>query len=219
MRGVGDNAHLFINDETPALSQWLVDMQRVLPPEPVILWGHSWGALQVLLFTHRFPERTAAIILSNPVDPALTSLEQIEAKRFSHPDLDRRLRLEDVDTPVEELHSLRSKIASYFSDGARGWAYADGFSQADANNKLNVRIWNEYRQAPLSDTDVMQLQDRITGLIYCQDDILQPEALAEYRRLLPGHAHRILIGCGHFPWVENPHGYFRALHDLLGLAS
>ena len=215
MRGVGDNARLPISDETPALSQWLGDMHRILPSRPVILWGHSWGALQVLQFTQRFPARVAAIILSNPVDPALMSLERIEAKRFTHPDLDNRLRLDDMETPAEELHNLRSKIASYFADGARGWAYAEGFTRADANNALNVRIWSEYRRAPLRDADVLQWQDKIIGLIYCQDDVLQPEALAEYRRLLPRHAHRVLTGCGHFPWEENPVDYFRALTGLL----
>jgi len=215
MRGVGDNASLNFKPGNSALSQWLSDMYMVLPQEPVILWGHSWGALQVLLFAEQYPQRVAAIILSNPVDPALHSLEHIELKRFNHPELEDRLRLEDVDTPVEKLHNLRSKIASYFADGARGWEYAAGFSQADANNALNVRIWNEYRQAPLTDVVIDKLSGKVSGVIYCKDDVLQPEALAEYRRLLPMHIHHVLTGCGHFPWEENPAGYYGALTGLL----
>ena len=215
MRGVGDNAGLDFTPGPSSLSQWLSDMHTVLPREPVILWGHSWGALQVMLFAEQYPQRVAAIILSNPVDPALRSLEHIELKRYNHPEIGSRLRLEDVDTPVEELHNLRSKIASYFADGAKGWEYAAGFSQADANNTLNVRIWNEYRQAPLTDIDMERLADKVSGVIYCRDDVLQPEALVEYRRLFPMHQHHVLTGCGHFPWEENPAGYYRVLTELL----
>lgn len=49
MRGIGDNAGFPAKPGVSALSQWLDDMNDVLPPAPVTLWGHSWGALQVLL--------------------------------------------------------------------------------------------------------------------------------------------------------------------------
>lgn len=216
MRGVGDNAGLSVRPDVPALSQWLDDMASALPGEPVVLWGHSWGALQVLLFAHRHPGRVASVVLSNPVDPALRSLEQIEQKRFNHPDPDGGLALEHMGTPVEELYNLRSKIASYFADAEKGRAYASGFTQQDANNVLNIRIWEEYRQMPLTDADVQRLAGKISGAVFCRDDVLQPEALAEYRRLLHGTNHRVLTDCAHFPWEENPQAYYRALFDLIG---
>jgi pimeloyl-ACP methyl ester carboxylesterase len=216
MRGIGDNAGLKLQPGVPALSQWLRDMEEVLPPEPVVLWGHSWGALQALLFARDHPHRVGRLILSNPVDPGLRSLASIERKRFNHPDPDGGLRLEDMGTPAETLHNLRSKVASYFVDPARGWAYASGFGTRDSNPRLNVRIWEEYRKSPLGDADLRVLADRIAGLIYCRDDVLQPEALQEYRRLLAAGRHLILNGCAHFPWEENPDDYFAALSELLG---
>lgn len=216
MRGVGDNAGLNLQPRVAVLSQWLQDMHDVLPPEPVVLWGHSWGALQVLLFARHYPGRVSQLILSNPVDPALRSLEHIERKRFNHPNSDARLKLEDVGTPVEDLHNLRSKIASYFADAEQGWAYAAGFTQQDANNVLNIRVWNEYRESPLTAADMRQVADRFSGAIYCRDDVLQPESLAEYRRLLGDSEHHVLTGCAHFPWVENPADYYRALSGLIG---
>jgi pimeloyl-ACP methyl ester carboxylesterase len=215
MRGVGDNGKLVVSPSVPALSQWLDDMAAVLPQELVVLWGHSWGALQVMLFTRRHPERVDRLILSNPVDPALRSLQNIEHKRFNHPELNSRLKIEDIDTPVEDLHNLRSKLASYFRDAAKGWEYAAGFTREDANNELNLRIWEEYREAPLGDADIRQLAGKISGLIYCRDDVLQPEALAEYGRLLDPDKHHVLTGCAHFPWEENPEDYFSVLSRLL----
>ncbi len=215
MRGVGDNASLQMASEDSALSQWLQDMHKVLPTEPVILWGHSWGALQVLLFAKKHPERVSQLILSNPVDPALHSLEHIEQKRFHHADIDSPLTLDDIGTPVEARHILRSKIASYFVDARQGWEYAKGFTQKDTNNKLNVRIWDEYRSSPFKDADIKQLEKKISGLIYCQDDVLLPESLSEYRRLLKQSKHHVLTGCAHFPWEERPDDYYRVLFELI----
>jgi pimeloyl-ACP methyl ester carboxylesterase len=181
-----------------------------------VLWGHSWGALQVLLFAKQYPERVSKLVLSNPVDPALRSLAHIERKRFNHPEINTSLTLEDMGTPVEDLHNLRSKVASYFADAQQGWEYASGFTQADSNNALNVRIWDEYRDAPLSDEDVRRLVDTISGAIYCRNDVLQPEALTEYRRLLSASKHHVLSGCAHFPWEENPEDYYQTLFLLIG---
>ncbi len=211
MRGVGDNAGLAVEPRVSVLSQWLRDMHDVLPQEPVLLWGHSWGALQILLFAEKSPERVTKLILSNPVDPALRSLEHIEQKRFNHPDTGKTLEPEDMGTLIEERHNLRSKIASYFVDADKGWEYAAGFTQEDANGALNVTIWDEYRSTPLSDVAVRKLSRKIGGVIYCQSDVLQPENLAEYRRLLHNVKHHVLTGCSHFPWEENPENYYQVL--------
>ena len=217
-RGVGENANLSFEADGRVLSQWLADMAKVLPREPVVLWGHSWGALQVMMFAERHPERVRRLVLSNPVDPALKSLEEIERKRFQHRDLDGELQLEDIGTPTEELHNLRSKIASYFADEGQGWAYASKFTPEDTNGRLNVEVWEDYRQATLTDAEVRALAPKIGGLIYCREDVLQPEALAEYRRLLPQQSHVVLSGCGHFPWEERPEAYFEALLEMVGEA-
>jgi pimeloyl-ACP methyl ester carboxylesterase len=215
MRGVGDNAGLPMKPGVSALAQWLDDMNDVLPPAPVTLWGHSWGALQALLFARQYPERVSRLILSNPVDPALRSLEHIEQKRFVHPENYNRLALADIGTQAEDLHNLRSKVASYFVDAEQGWSYASAFMRADANNRLNVRIWDDYRRTPLSESDLGQLADKIIGVIYCRNDVLQPESLTEYQRLLAREEHHVLTGCANFPWEENPRAYYAVLERLL----
>ena len=215
MRGVGDNAQLLVKPDQTALSQWLQDMKTILPQQPVMLWGHSWGALQVLLFAAQYPQRVSKLILSNPVDPALRSLTYIEQKRFNHPDNQQSLTLDDIGTPVEALYLLQSKIASYFVDPKKGWAYAQQFDKKDANNRLNIRIWKEYQDSPLSQVEITRLANKISGVIYCQDDVLQPENYIEYRKLLPQGKHHVLKDCAHFPWVENRRDYFKVLLRLI----
>ena len=215
MRGVGDNASPDFEPDKRALLQWLDDMREVLPDEPVILWGHSWGALQVLLFARAYPSRVRHLVLNNPVDPALHSLQHIEQKLYVHPDIDAKLSLDDIGTEKESRFLFRSKIAGYFMNAQQGWNYSAQFSQADTNNALNVAVWNDYRQMPLSDWDVHKLRAKVSGIISCRADVLQPESLNEYRRLLPDTNHYVLEDCAHFPWEENPAAYFRALDKLL----
>lgn len=218
MRGVGDNAEVPLRPGESVLAQWLEDMGEVLPREPVVLWGHSWGALQALQFAARHPQRVRGLVLSNPVDPALRSLDGIEHKRMRHASPEGELELDELGTPVEELHNLRSKLASYFLDAERGWAFARRFTPADTNGHLNVRVWDEYRAAPLSAAAVHIQAPKISGLIHCREDVLQPEALWEYRRLLPHHQHVVLRDCAHFPWEEQPQAYYDGLLAALEAA-
>jgi len=211
MRGVGDNAKLDINKDAPVLKQWIQDMAMVLPRQPVVLWGHSWGALQTLLFAKHYPERVKALVLNNPVDPQLTSLENIEFNRYVHPYVESQLSIEDIETPAEQRHRFRSKIASYFMDAEKGWAYSAGFDADDTNNELNVLIWEEYRQMSLDTDDLEMLSSKIDKLIYCQQDVLMPESLEVYSRTISPEKHYIINDCAHFPWVESPEEFYDVL--------
>ena len=213
MRGVGNNAALPIKQDVPVLDQWLQDMAEVLPEQPVLLWGQSWGALQSLLFASRYPERVKAIVLSNPVDPKLASIEHIERKRYLHPSVASKLTLDDMDTVVEKQHGFRSKIASYFVDAKQGWAYSAQFDHNDTNSPLNVQVWQEYRQQALADEALNQLSTKISAVIYCRQDVLMPENHEHYSHALPTVKHHLIDGCAHFPWEEQPEEYYRLLRQ------
>ena len=211
MRGVGENAKAHLNKDAPVLMQWVQDMEMVLPEHPVVLWGHSWGALQILLFAKHYPERVKALVLNNPVDPEMRSLENIERKRYVHPHVESQLDIEDIDTPAEQRHRFRSKIASYFLDAEEGWAYSAGFDARDSNNELNVLIWEEYRRMPINQADLESLSPRIRRIIYCEQDVLMPESLEVYSRVIPTEKHYIINDCAHFPWVESPEEFYDVL--------
>jgi len=215
MRGVGDNANQTIRQDIPVLTQWLQDMAEVLPEDPVVLWGHSWGALQSLLFASHYPHRVRALILNNPVDPELTSLDNIETKRYVHPYVESHLKIEDIDTAAEQHHRFRSKIASYFMDAKKGWKYSAQFDRDDSNNKLNVQIWREYRKVSLAQNELKLLVPKISSLIYCKEDVLMPESFEEYSRAVPSGKHYIINDCAHFPWEESPVEFYPMLLERM----
>jgi pimeloyl-ACP methyl ester carboxylesterase len=175
------------------------------------LWGHSWGALQALLFAKHYPERVKALVLNNPVDPELRSLENIELKRYVHPYVESQLNIEDIDTLAEQRHRFRSKIASYFLDAEKGWAYSAAFDAGDTNNELNVLIWDEYRRMTINQAELESLSPGIIGIIYCKHDVLMPESLEVYSRVVPSEKQYIINDCAHFPWVESPEEFYDVL--------
>ena len=215
MRGIGNNAALTIKQDEPVLEQWLDDMADVLPEQPVLIWGHSWGALQSLLFARLYPERVKSLVLSNPVDPELASLENIESKRIMHPHVKEKLTLDEIDTAAEKRHSFRSKIASYFVDAKKGWEYSGQFDHSDTNNMLNIQLWQEYKKVPLQPHELKQQSARISALIYCRQDVLMPENHQRYSSILPKVKHYMIDKCGHFPWVETPAEYYNILRRSL----
>ncbi len=219
MRGVGDNAGVPFATGQDQLEAWLADMARLLPRQPVILWGQSWGALQVLLFARRHPTRVKGLVLSNPVDPELVSLEHIENKRHVHAIPQADPALQDMDTIDERRLAMRRKLASYFVNGEMGWHHAQGFDLGDSDSRLNIRVWEAYRARPLSRTDMTRLAPLIAGIIYCRGDVLMPENREEYRHLVPQTRHVTLDDCGHFPWLEVPQAYGTVLRSLVRSAS
>ena len=62
---------------------------------------------------------------------------------------------------------------------------------------------------------LIMMEHKITGIIYCQHDVLQPESYQEYLRLVSNEKHHVLDNCAHFPWVENPDDYYRLLQHLV----
>ena len=215
MRGVGENAELKINDHATVIDQWLTDMAKVLPEKPVLLWGQSWGALQSLLFANRYPQRVKAIVLSNPVDSELTSIKDIEIKRYLHPYVESKLSIDDMGTDVEKQHRLRSKIASYFLDAEQGWDYSAQFDHNDTNSQLNVQVWQEYRQHPLTQKEIRLLSKKINAAIYCRQDVLMPENFQHYSSALPSVKHQLIDDCAHYPWEEQPAEYYELLQQSL----
>ena len=215
MRGVGDNADLPIDDDVTVIDQWLQDMAEIIPQQPVILWGQSWGALQSLLFASRYPQRVKAIVLSNPVDPELASIKDIEIKRYLHPYVQSKLSIDDMGTDVEKRHRLRSKIASYFVDAEQGWQYSAQFDHNDTNSRLNVQVWQEYRQKPLSMEALKLLSTKVPAAIYCRQDVLMPENLERYSNALPKVKHQLIDGCAHYPWEEQAEQYYELLRQSL----
>lgn len=231
MRGVGDNhqPHKFADN---VIDQWLKDIENLRQHEQaaqLILVGHSWGALMAQLYARAHPHRVQRLILLNPVDPDLTAMQNL-VERIDNKARQAGLIKQNPDefesnfaSPSPESvtrHQLTRVLPTYFYDIQQGKDYAKQFSLADFNMAMNHAGWQAYQTQPIQAEFLQTLaQDRAISLITCQQDLLMPESLQAYQRILPDLHSQVLQKCAHFPWEEQPKAFYDALDLALTRAA
>lgn len=229
MRGIGENKQPVASGEK-LLKQWVKDLEQLRQHSGSDSWtliGHSWGALMAQLYAEQYPKRTEQLILLNPVDPQTDSLknlvERIEQKRLANtptPDpFDEsawQQKIETSDTQKLTQRQLNQALPSYFYDYQQGVNYSKQFSTQDFELPINLGIWQAYQQQPIRPQALKQLSLQFPlFIIGCEDDLLSPENIANYRKILPNIPHKQLAQCSHFPWVEQPKAFEQQLFAYL----
>jgi len=59
--------------------------------------------------------------------------------------------------------------------------------------------------------DIEFISAKIIGVIYCEQDVLMPESLQEYSKIIPSNKQYIINDCAHLPWVETPGEFYHIL--------
>ena len=226
MLGVGENA---VDLEGSPLDEWTAQVEglrhAMAGDRPVVLLGHSWGALMALLYTRAYPERVERLVLLNPVDPQRkamrTVVEQIDARRARElgERWDDEGRWEQSfdgtrDEAGHARHQIERALPAYFADYEQGRRYAAQFDATDFSPMLNIEGWRAYGEHPVR-WETIRGWGIPVGFIGCRRDLLMPTNLARYQAELELAEVRLLDGCVHFPWEEVPQAFERALADSL----
>lgn len=229
MRGIGENKQAFDHGDT-LLQQWISDLEALRQQSKTELWtiiGHSWGALMAQLYAQKYPKHVEQLILLNPVDPQADSLkplvERIEQKRLANTPakdpFDESAWQQALNTPSSTQltqRQLSQALPSYFYDYQQGVSYAKQFKVSDFELPINLAIWQAYQQQPIRPQALKQLSLHFPiFVIGCEQDLLSPENIINYRKILPNLPHKQLAQCSHFPWVEQPEAFKKQLFAFL----
>jgi len=231
MLGVGENERIL---PPSPLATWVRQIERVreavAATEPVILVGHSWGALMALVYTRAHPEAVNGLVLLNPVDPERRALRELTVE------IDARRRAEEggewpsesdwnnaiapaADMAMHARHQIERALPAYFLDYAQGRRYARRFDERDFDPALNVAGWKAYRADPVSYATIRGWHLPI-GFVGCRRDLLMPESLDALQANLKLSRVEVLAGCVHFPWEEVPQAFGAALSRVVtGVAA
>ncbi|HZJ81155.1 MAG TPA: alpha/beta fold hydrolase, partial [Guyparkeria sp.] len=220
MLGVGENAstdRLLAGDAL--LDTWVEQTaalrREVAGERPVVLLGHSWGALMALMYTREHRSHVRRLVLLNPVDPERHGLrhiaEQIDERRDKalSQRWDREAAWEQTwqqavapDGPMAgDQHYISRSLPSYFLDYEQGQRYAAQFDATDFVPELNVEGWRAYGMQPLRYQTIRDWGIPI-DFIGCQRDLLMPASLEAMRAGLSFERVTLLSDCVHFPWEE-----------------
>ncbi len=217
MLGVGENVAIGKARTGQALlDAWVAQIEAlrrvVAGKRPVVLLGHSWGALMALLYTRALPESVQRLVLINPVDPERRAMrdvvEQIDRRRArelgeawdDEQAWEQRIG-QEADPATTARHQMARALPSYFLDYAQGQRYAEQFDASDFSAALNIEGWRAYRANPVEYATIRKW-DMPIDFIGCRADLFMPESLAALQANLSLARVEVLTGCVHFPWEE-----------------
>ncbi|WP_019894770.1 alpha/beta hydrolase [Hydrogenovibrio halophilus] len=240
MIGIGENVEVLnqLSGATPPILPIWIRQIRALHQasgeRPLILVGHSWGALMAMLYTREYPEQVTQWVLLNPVDPerkAMQGLVEMIDQRRSRltGQTDRTSEWDDWPDDREESRSegsesrlaerqLMDVLPTYFADMAQGRRYAAQFDAGDFRPGLNVQAWQEYAADPIGYDWVRNWQNqgnRRVDFIECDQDYFMPTNLTVMQASMTLDSVTVLKACAHFPWVEQPQTFYPALLSVL----
>ena len=176
--------------------------------EPIVL-GHSFGGCVALLYAARHPGHPGALVLQSTM--ARFDLDRLADGfgRVAGPEIAALARQDYGGVPVTAEEWAR--VFAAFGPRVPG---ADELARRIGNPELG-----EHGMRLLRRFDAVDLLARITcPTLVCvgRDDPVTPVAAAEeIAGRVPGARLAVLDGAGHFPWLDDPDGYWALLTSWL----
>ncbi|WP_370907507.1 alpha/beta fold hydrolase [Chitinophaga sp. RCC_12] len=186
-------------DQLGYLVDFLDQYIREAGLENVILVGNSLGGHVAILYTHRFPERVARLILTGSSGLYENTSMGSYPKRGNYAYIKERVAYTFYD-PAVATDALVAEVFQTTTDAQKCICIVRMAKSANRN----------YVAALLPEIRVQTL------LIWgTEDKITPPEVALEFRRYLP-HATLVMIDkCGHAPMMEQPAEFNKILETFL----
>jgi proline iminopeptidase len=230
-RGTGRSLVQPLDSSTISLAKAIDDLERLriaLGIKQWALFGHSWGGMLAMAYTAAHPDKVSELILVGSGGVSLASHKRIGAA------LDRRL------TPTERdaIHSIERSApknpepeTAIILKKLRWNAYVyDRGTLAAVSARLTPRTYSaEVSRLMLSNLErthydlrkrlssnaATEASPRAVLLIYGEADQWGLGTAAEISAAFPQVAIRVIPQSGHFPWVESPLAFYRALDAFI----
>ncbi len=190
----------------------------------ISILGHSWGGFLAMQYTIAHPERVAKLILSNSIPASLeeyTLFEQEKTRRLTpyqkeldaihltkafaegNPEIMEKLyrmffSVYCYDPEKVQLLNLRMSSSAYLR-------YSQVYEQF--RNTLYKKYFNLY--------SALQSLKTPTLIIHGDADPIPPNAAQKIHESIKDSQYVLLTNCGHFPYVEKPHAWFKHIKDFL----
>ena len=189
-------------------------VEREAKNRPVVLVGHSAGALVAAEFALRHPGVTSALVLESPAIWRKPPVPGSLAKLLRNPRFERR-----VERLLESFDKAGMKILtdSFFDSAKLTQDIVDGYRAPMNGNDWKRSLWrfmtadqsNEVRQH-LADFDLPVFV--VTG---DHDKIVKVEDTFKVTERIPGHSIYLVPEAGHLAHEERPEDFIRVVRDFI----
>jgi proline iminopeptidase len=227
-RGTGRSRVAHMTAENMTLRLVIEDLEALrlhLKQERLFLLGHSWGAMLAMAYAAAHPDRIDRMVLIGSGGPTLDFAERFGdniAARLRPEDLEARRYWESPDrrgTDPEKaaLGAMKAIVPGYFFDRAKALAFAADLKDGTFHPAVNSLLMGDLNKA----YDLragLQKVDRPVLIIQGYQDPVSDKTADDIHALLSGSTLRFINKSGHFPWIEQPDEFRRAITSFLSPA-
>jgi proline iminopeptidase len=224
-RGTGRSIPPVLSPETINVKLWVEDLEALrvaLKQERLFLIAHSGGGIYAQAYAAGHPDRVERMILIGPGGPTLEFagwlLDNLAARQ--RPEDLKLLAYWDaaesrgVDHEKAALERVRVTTAAYFFDRAKGLAWAAAIPEGAFHARMNELIFTDLAKQYDARPGLRKLTCPVLIIQGHQDPIGDLTAM-DIHNTIAGSQLTYLSRCGHYPWVERPDEFKRAITEFL----
>lgn len=224
-RGTGRSRPQAFDADSLTVRAVVADLEALrvrLHQERLTLLGHSWGGMLAMAYAAAHPAHVDRLILVGSGGPTL------EFNQWFGDNIQARLRPEDiesrdywraaansgVDAGKAATEALKAIVPGYFYDRKTALAFASvleaGQFHLDVNRGLNADMNTHYDLR-----EGLKHLKRPVLIVQGHQDPIGDTTAAGIHALITGSTLVYIKRCGHFPWIEQPEAFRKALADFL----
>lgn len=225
-RGTGRSRPQAFDPASLTLHTVVQDLEALrvrLQQDRLTLLGHSWGGMLAMAYAAAHPDRVDRLILVGSGGPTL------EFTQWFGTNIEARLRPEDIELreywraaakngvgPAKaSIEALKAIMPGYFFDRKAGLAFASGFKDGQLHPDVNERLFADMRKHYDSREGLKKLK-RPVLIIQAHQDPIGDKTAEDIHAVIAGSKLVYINRCGHFPWIEQPEAFRKAIAEFLG---
>lgn len=225
-RGCGQSEGV-ISSENITIPQYIRDLEAIRKEtghSTFILLGHSWGGFLAMQYAICHPDHLEKMILSNSMTATSEDLAMFLQEWFKRmtPILPKLNAIQDSQAfkegdpqTVEEYYQTVFKPYC-FNPESVDLLNLKLSRTAAVNGQLVKTLFNkELFEMPYDITPALLKLNIPTLVIHGDYDPIPASTAENIHKNIPHSQFILLKDCGHFPYVETPKPYFKAINDFL----
>src|SRR5262245_29920851 len=225
-RGTGNSRPPTLTPESMTLQTVVDDLEALrlhLKQDRLFLIGHSWGGMLAMAYAAAHPDRVDRMILIGPGGPTL------EFSQWFPDNIRMRLRPEDlekerywdeapkrgVDPDKAALEGIRAITPGYFFDRQKGLAFASSMPDGTVHLAVNQLLFEDMAKTGYDSRPGLQKLTRPVLIVQGHQDPVGDKTAEDIHAAIKGSVLWYVNKCGHFPWLEQPEEFKRAVAQFL----
>lgn len=225
-RGSGKSTGEINQDTTtiPLLVKDLESIRKAFNLKTVSLLGHSWGGLLAMHYAIEHPESVDKLILSNSA-PASSDELALFANEYVRRTSDFQGELTKIQNTQgfqngdpelrEQVNRIILRTYCHIPKNADLLNIRMSPSAAINGAKINQIFWDNTLAKPFDLHEALKKLRILTLIIHGDDDPIPVHTAEHLHKSIVGSKYVVLKDCGHFPYVEQPEGYFQSVNEFL----